>query len=309
MIDVLSDIFDTIRLMATLYFRTDFAAPWATTVPPYRQAARFHLVVQGRCHVGLPSGRSVDLGPGDLILIPHGQEHVLSDSPGRAPAPLEQVVEASGYDGRGVFVVGAGDPHAATQMVCGHFGFTQGADHPLLRALPEVIVMTAGDRARHPLLDEALRLVARRVFTEGLGSTAAITRLSEVFFIEAVRASVAQSPELARVLGGMTDPYIGRALELVHKAPADPWSVESLATAIGMSRSRFAERFAELVGMAPIAYISEWRLQKALAQLTETQASIKEVARDAGYQSPAAFTRAFSQRFGVPPTNYRAGEP
>lgn len=169
--------------------------------------------------------------------------------------------------------------------------------------------MTAGDRARHPLLDEALRLVARRVFTEGLGSTAAITRLSEVFFIEAVRASVAQSPELARVLGGMTDPYIGRALELVHKAPADPWSVESLATAIGMSRSRFAERFAELVGMAPIAYISEWRLQKALAQLTETQASIKEVARDAGYQSPAAFTRAFSQRFGVPPTNYRAGEP
>ncbi|HUS95528.1 MAG TPA: cupin domain-containing protein, partial [Hyphomicrobiaceae bacterium] len=193
--DVLSDIFETIRLRATLYFRTDYSPPWAVTVPAYKQAARFHLVIQGRCHVGLPSGRAVDLGPGDLILIPRGHEHTLADSPGRAPAPLERVIEESGYDGRGVFVVGTGNSQAATQMVCGHLGFTQGADHPLLRALPEVIVMTAGDRARQPLLDETLRLVARRAFTEGPGSTAAIARLSEVFFIEAVRGSIAQSPE------------------------------------------------------------------------------------------------------------------
>jgi transcriptional regulator GlxA family with amidase domain len=217
------------------------------------------------------------------------------------------VVQESGYDGRGVFVVGKGDPQAATQMVCGHFGFAQGADHPLLRALPEMIVMTAGDRAQHPLLDESLRLVARRAFTDGLGSTAAISRLSEVFFIETVRASVARCPDLARILGAMADPSIGRALELVHATPADPWSVESLAGAIGMSRSRFAERFTTLVGMAPIAYLAEWRLQKALAQLTETRASIKEIAHDTGYQSPAAFTRAFSQRFGVAPTDYRTG--
>jgi len=307
MTDLLSDIFDTIRLRATLYFRTDYSPPWAVQVPAYEQAARFHLVVQGRCHVGLTSGRQIDLGPGDLVLIPRGLEHTLADSAGRTPASLEQVIEESGYDGRGVFIVGKGDPHAATQMVCGHFGFAQGADHPLLRALPEVIVMTAGDRAQHPLLDESLRLVARRAFTDGLGATAAISRLSEVFFLETIRASIARVPQLARLLGAMTDPYIGRALELVHAAPADPWSVQSLASAIGMSRSRFADKFTDLVGMAPIAYLGEWRLQKALAQLTGTQASIKEIAHSTGYQSPAAFTRAFSQRFGLAPTDYRAG--
>jgi hypothetical protein len=189
--DVLSDIFDTIRLRATLYFRTDYSPPRAVTVPAYEKAARFHLVIQGRCHVALASGRSVDLSPGDLILIPHGREHSLTDAAGRSPAPLETVVRDSGYEGRGAFVVGRGDPSALTQMICGHFGFSEGADHRLLRALPEVIVLTPADRARHSLLDEALRLVTHRVFTDGLGSAAAISRLSEVFFIEAVRASSA----------------------------------------------------------------------------------------------------------------------
>lgn len=304
--DVLSDIFETIRLRGTLYFHTDYSPPWAITVPAYAQAARFHLVVQGRCHVGLASGRSVDLGPGDLVLVPRGQEHILSDSAGRAPAPLERVIQESGYDGSGAFVVGRGDRQAATQMVCGHLGFAQGADHPLLRALPDLIVMTQADRARHPLLDESLRLVARRAFVDGLGVAASISRLSEVFFIEAVRVCMAHHPPLAQIMNAMTDLQIGRALELVHKAPGDPWSVESLAKAIGMSRSRFAERFAELVGMAPMAYVTEWRLQKALKRLGEKEVSVKEVAAQAGYQSAAAFTRAFAQRFGVPPTEYRS---
>lgn len=306
--DVLSDIFDTIRLRATLYFRTDYSPPWAITVPAYAQAARFHLVIQGRLHVWLASGQTADLGPGDLILVPRGQEHVLADSPGRVPAPLETVVKDSGYDGRGVFIVGHGNPSASTQMVCGHFGFTEGADHPLLRALPDMIVLTSADRARHALLDETLRLVARRIFTQGLGSAAAISRLSEVFFIEAVRASVEQCPELRRILGAMTDPQVGRALELMHNEPARGWTVESLAAEVGMSRSRFADRFAELMDQGPMAYLSEWRLQKALARLGGGDVSIKELAHDIGYQSPAAFTRAFAQRFGAPPTDFRGGE-
>lgn len=306
MIDVLSDVFDTIKLRATLYFRTDFTPPWAVTVPAYEQAARFHLVVQGRCHARLPSGFHADLGSGDLILIPRGTEHVLCDPPTQQPAPLEKVIEESGYAGTGIFAIGKGNPQATTQMVCGHFGFTLGADHPLLRALPEAIVMTPGDRARHPLLDETLRLVARRAFTEGPGSAATITRLSEVFFIETVKACVGQAPELARLLTALSDKYVGRALELVHHAPANPWSVERIASEIGMSRSRFAERFTQMVGMAPIAYLGEWRLQKSLEKLLATQESIKEIAHGTGYKSAAAFTRAFSARFGDSPARYRA---
>lgn len=308
MTDVLSDIFDTIRLRATLYFRTDYSPPWAITVPTYAQAARFHLVIQGHCHVALESGRTVDVGPGDLVLITRGQEHTLADSPGRRPAPLETVLKESGYDGHGVFVVGHGDPTASTQMVCGHFGFTEGADHPLLRALPEAIVLTPADRARHALLDDTLRLVVRRVFTDGLGSAAAISRLSEVFFIESVRASIQQCPELGRILGAMTDPQVGRALGLMHQEPARAWTVDSLASEVGMSRSRFADRFAELMGQSPLAYLGEWRLQKALARLACADLSIKEVAREIGYRSPAAFTRAFAQRFGGPPTGFRRAE-
>ena len=303
--DVLSDIFETIRLRATLYFRTDYSPPWAITVPAYRETARFHLVVQGRCHIGLASGRSVDIGPGDLIVILRGQEHVLSDVAGRTPAPLERVLRDSGYDGSGVFVVGARNPSASTQMVCGHFGFAEGADHPLLRALPEVIVMTPADRARAPLLDETLRLVVRRVFSEGLGAAAAIARLSEVFFIETVRASVAQCPELRRVIGAMTDPQVGKALELMHKDARHPWTVESLAHGVGMSRSRFADRFAELMNDSPMSYLADWRLQRALALLGRSGFSVQEVANKVGYRSAAAFTRAFAQKFGAPPSAFR----
>jgi AraC-like DNA-binding protein len=304
--DVLSDVFDTIKLQGTVYFRADFAPPWAVTVPVYEQAARFHLVIQGRCHARLPSGRHADLGPGDLILIPRGSEHVLSEPPTHKPAPLEHFIEATGYAGEGVFAIGSNMSHTTTQMVCGHFDFIKGADHPLLRALPEAIVMTSVDRARHPLLDETLRLVARRAFTEGSGSTATIRRLSEVFFIEAIQACVDQSPELASLIIAISDKYVGRALDLVHRAPAEPWSVRSIASEVGMSRSRFAERFTKMVGMAPIAYLGEWRLQKSLEKLLLTQDSIKEIARDVGYQSPAAYTRAFTSKFGAPPTQYRA---
>lgn len=305
MFDLLSDVFETIRLKGTLYFRTDYSPPWAITVPAYEQAARFHFVIQGCCHVSLPSGSNIVLGPGDVVLIPRGRGHVLADRLGRAPAPLERVIQESGYDGKGAFVIGKSDPQATTQMVCGHLGFSQGADHPLLGALPEVILITQPDRGRYPLLDESLRLVARRALSDEVGAAASIARLSEVFFIEAVRASVERHPPLANVMTAMTDLHIGRALELVHKTPGDPWTVETLAKASGMSRSRFAERFTELVGVAPMAYVTEWRLQKALARLSSSKASVKEVAAQAGYQSAAAFARAFAQRFGIPPTDTR----
>ena len=307
--DVLSDIFETIRLRATLYFHTDYSPPWAVTVPAYAQAARFHLVVQGRCHVQLASGRAVDIAAGDLILIPRGQEHILADSAGRSPAPLEQVIEQSGYDGNGTFVLGEGDQNASTRMVCGHFGFAEGADHPLLRSLPELIVMTPADRARHPILDETLRLVVRRVFADNLGASAAISRLSEVFFIEVVRASIEQCPELARVMGAMTDNQVGRALELIHNDAGRSWTVASLAAEVGMSRSRFAERFSDLMGDSPMKYLADWRLQQALMLLGRSRINVQEVASRVGYQSAAAFTRAFAQKFGSPPSDFRLHNP
>ncbi len=307
--DLLDDILGTLDLRGVLYFRTDFTPPWAVTVPEFEQAARFHLVVQGSCHVAFPSGAAAQLGPGDLILIPRGRSHVVADRAGREAPPLESVLEEAGYRGDGVLVAGGGDSQATTQLVCGHFSFRSGADHPVLRALPEFVVTTAATRAREPWLDDMLRLVARRVFADEVGSTATVTRLSEIVFIELLRVGIGQSEGLASVLEAFRDRQIGQALELIHARPAEAWTVESLASGVGMSRSRFAERFSALMGTSPMAYLSDWRLQKALSLLDDSRSSVQQVAVQTGYRSPAAFTRAFSGRFGFSPSAYRQNSP
>ncbi len=303
--DVLDDIIETLDLKGVLYFRTDFSAPWAVTVPDLEQAARFHLVVQGRCRVEFASGEATTLGPGDLVMIPKGRRHVLADRPGRDAPPLEEVLSVLGYDGEGVLVVGDGDPDASTQMVCGHYSFRRRADHPLLRALPDHLVVTQTMRAREPWLDEMLRLVARRVFSDAIGSAASVTRLSEIIFIELLRVAIGQSEGLQAVLEGFRDRQVGKALALMHRAPERPWTVEALAAEVGMSRSRFAERFRGLLGVGPMSYLGDWRLQRALALLDDTRSSVQEVARRTGYRSPAAFSRAFVGKFGIAPSDYR----
>lgn len=304
--DVLDDILDTLALKGALYFRTACTPPWAVAVPDYAAAARFHLVVQGSCHVGFDSGASVTLGPGDLVLIPRGRGHVLADRAGRPAPALETVLRESGYRGDGVLVVGDGDPRASTQLICGHFSFRAGADHPLLRAMPEYLTVGAGQRAREPWLDEMLRLIARKMFAGDIGSTAAVTRLSEIVFIELLRVGVDQCDALKRLIDAFGDRQIGQALQLMHGEPGRAWTVDGLAAAVGMSRSRFAERFRDLVGQGPMAYLADWRLQRALALLERRPAcSVQQVASQTGYSSPAAFSRAFSGKFGVAPTAYR----
>jgi transcriptional regulator GlxA family with amidase domain len=167
------------------------------------------------------------------------------------------------------------------------------------------MLASAATRARTPLLDEMLRLVARTVFSGEIGSDAAVTRLSEIVFIELLRAGIAEDPQLGTMLEALRDKQIGRALELIHANPARPWTVEHLAAEIGMSRSRFADRFSSLMGVGPMAYLADWRLQKALALLDDSRCSVQQVATQTGYQSPAAFTRAFAGKFGLPPTEYR----
>ena len=165
---------------------------------------------------------TVELGPGDLILVPRGRSHTLSCTPVDEAPALETVLEDAGYDGEGVLVVGKGDPNASTQLICGHFTFREGADHPLLRALPDYLLTQSSDRAREVWLDEVLRLLTRRMFTEGDGASATVTRLSEVFFIELLRLGVGRTPEMASILNALTDRQIGKALQLMHRCADKP---------------------------------------------------------------------------------------
>ncbi len=304
--DVLNDIFETIQLQGNFYFRTDFSAPWATTVPPFARAARFHHVVRGRCWCRVEGVEPLMLETGDFILIPNGASHVLADKPTDVAPPLETVLEAAGYRGEALLSIGSGDPRAATQLVCGHLTFRSGADHPLLRAMPPFIHIAEATRSRRPWFDEILKILVTHVFNGHPGSIAVVTRLSEVLFIEAIRSAGDEAPRLKAMIEGFSDDRIGWAIALMHRDPAKHWTVGMLARAVGMSRTRFAILFHDLIGMAPIGYLAEWRLQKAVALLTTTRKTIGEIAPASGYASPAAFTRAFVERFGKPPRQMRA---
>lgn len=303
--DILNDILDTLALKGALYFRTDFSPPWSVTVPELGQAARFHLVVQGQLHVRFQSGDQAILNTGDMVLIPHGAQHVLSDSPVEEAPPLETVLADVGYDGSGVLTVGEGNPSAATQLLCGHFNFRDQADHVLLRALPDYMVTNASARATNPWLDDIIRLATRRIFSDSLGTDASVVRLSEMMFIELLRQGVEQGALYNARLEAFTDTHIGKALEHIHRAPDKAWTVEALASEVGMSRSSFAERFKTVLGMGPMTYLTDWRLQKAIALLDDSQFSVQQIANQTGYRSPAAFTRAFADKFGQTPTLYR----
>jgi transcriptional regulator GlxA family with amidase domain len=148
-------------------------------------------------------------------------------------------------------------------------------------------------------------MITRRVYDEQLGAAASVTRLSEIVFIELIRSCIGQQSELTNILEAFHDPQISQSLSLIHADHAQPWTVESLASKVAMSRSRFANRFSSLMGTGPMAYLSNWRLQKALALLDTSQLSVQQIADKSGYQSPSAFARAFSGKFGASPSDYR----
>ena len=303
--DVLDDILKTLDLQGALYFRTHFSGSWGTTVPDYEQAARFHLVVQGTCHVTFKTGEHITLRPGDLILIPNGTGHVLSNSGLAKAPPLETTLIDAGYDGRGVLQVGEGDPTAATQMICGHFTFRKGAEHPMISNLPKYVHVTGSARASEPWLDDTLKLVSQRMFSAEPGATATVTRLSEIVLIELLKSSLIETENSQSVIKALKDPQISAALSAIHENASANWSVDSLAQHVGMSRSRFSDRFSDLLGMGPMRYLADWRLQKALVMLDQERASVKLIASESGYQSVAAFSRAFSNKFGQSPRNFR----
>lgn len=303
--DILSDIFDTTQLSGTLYFRTDFSPPWGTTVPPLRGAMRFHYVANGSCWLRVADGDPVLLEQDDLALIPAGAAHALSSKPDGEVPPLEQVLQRSGYDGKRHLVVGGQDRSAATQLVCGHFDFLPGTDHPLLRALPACLVIEGRSRAKRRWLYSVLDLLSANLFDHDECPTAVINRLSEIVLVEALRSAGDEAPLVRQMILAFADPAIGAAIRAIHTDYHRHWTVDALARTIGMSRTRFANRFRDLMGVTPIAYLAEWRLQHAAALLSSSRRRVAEIAFDCGYDSTTAFSRAFTARFGRTPTEWR----
>ena len=304
--DVLSDILSTLRLKGTLYFATEFRRPWGLRVPAFRRVARFHLVVRGTCWVrvvGQPAPSHLDSG--DLILIPHGAEHVLADTPDTPCRTVDEAVEAAGFTGRGALVMGGEDTGAPTKLVCGHFEFDEGLDHPLLAQLPAAVVVRWDEAVRDSPLEDVFRFIAREVQEGRPGHEAVVGRLSEVLFVEAVRGWANEADSTNGVLRALADPRLGGALAAIHDQPTAHWTLESLGRKAAMGRTAFAQRFREVVGQTPLQYLTLWRVQNAKRLLAESGLSLEQIAERVGYESAASFSRVFKRATGSSPGAYR----
>lgn len=306
--DVLSDILGSLKLKGSLYFSTEFSAPWGVRVPRLGDVTRFHLVMRGSCWVRAgQEPEPVRLESGDLVLVPHGAEHVLSDAPRTRAVLVDDVLKRAGFKGRGSLVFGGPDRGMPTRLLCGHFEFEEGLSHPFIGRLPARIVIRRDEAARHPWLDDVLRLIRGEAGAGRPGREAIIGRLSEVLFLQAVRVWAEGSGHPPGVMAALADPAIGRSLVSFHGDPGRAWTLESMAREAGLSRTLFAARFRALMGQTPMQYVASWRMQKARDLLQQRGATLGEVAGRVGYASVAAFSRVFKKWVGASPGRYGRG--
>jgi len=271
-------------------------------------AARNHVLAEVGWDVeeqGLVGAPPIRIREGDLLIFPQGDAHVLSSAPGMRAAPDLAIYARTSTPLPLVYELGGGGDDRA-HIICGFLGFDERPYNPLLAALPSVIHLAAGDAdaATRPL-GTLLDYVVRESGRGNPGTQNVLSRLSELIFVEAIRQHLRTLPEKQLGwLAGLRDPIVGRALEALHAAPRDPWTVESLGRTVGVSRSVLAARFTEMVGHPPMHYLALWRMQLASRLLHEGQ-HVVAVAQAMGYESESAFSRVFKKLMGVPPATWR----
>ena len=317
-LDPISDVFSTMHVASVVHARLEATAPWglmreaedAKEAAPHSSAlknsrfqlAHFGMVSRGNCWLsvaGMPD--PFPLTGGDCFLLAPATTYALRDSP---RTPTRSFCEAAPKERSNVIHYGGGG--APTTIISGWFSFGQMSLKPLKRLLPELILVKA-DQAQTLALHATLQLLASEMAEPAPGSEVMVNRLADVLFIQCVRAHIASSSETCKSgwLRAIFDPKVGAALKAMHDRVEDPWTVETLAAAAGMSRSAFALRFKELLEETPLEYLTNWRMYKATGLLEEDDRKLFEVAKSVGYDSDAAFSKAFKRVLGVAPKEYR----
>jgi len=302
--DPLGETLHMLRLTGTLYCRGEFTAPFAIAIPKFDGVMTFLVVTSGRCWLEVEGVEPRQLEQGSLALITHGTPHIVSSNP-EVPAeplfdlPVEKIserYETMRYGGGGEL----------TRTMYGVVRFDDVAAQHLIRLLPDIIQIDSWDDDASGWLQSTLRFIASEAAQLKPGGETVITRLADVVIIQAIRSWLDHSPEAAHGwLAALRDNRIGRALASIHRAPERDWSVASLSDEVGMSRSAFSARFTGMVGSSPVRYLTEWRMQVARTRLLESADPLSIVSVELGYQSEAAFCRAFKRVFGVSPGSLR----
>jgi len=306
--DLLSDILSRMQLSGTLYFRTSFTSPWSILVPSFENVARFHFAHKGRCIFRIEGETDpIPVEQGDLLIIMRGASHTIFCDPKteNQAVTLEEVIEKSGFTGKGALVYGDYGTNHETQLVCGHFAFNENAKHLLIDALPSHILIRNYGEKSGAWMENTLKVIGNEAGRANMGSDLIALKMSEIIFTQALRAYLETSAANVPILTGFTDEKIAKALTAIHEQPNYPWALEELAGIAGMSRTTFTTRFSECMTMTPLVYITNWRMEIARQELTNTNAPIIEIAEKVGYHSESAFSRVFKKHFEKAPATYR----
>jgi AraC-like DNA-binding protein len=297
--DALSTILEATRLSGVVYSKFPLAAPWGLDIVK-DENSQFWRLVSGSCTVGSPDGRIIEMAEGDLVFVPHGSAHWIGDKSTSLRMPSPEFVKAR-RSGIPVFNSG-GD---ITVLIAGHFEFDYRPLHPFLKDLPPIIHIRQYVTENQLLLKQVTQLMLEELNNERPGSGVMLECLSEIMFINLIRAYLEQEVPGSGFLSALNDPRISKALKLMQDSPQNNWTLESLASEIGMSRSVFFNQFKKLVHETPLGYLTNWRIRQAQRLLMMDNSNISQIAVNVGYQSEAAFNRIFKSKTGQTPAVYR----
>ncbi|MCC6366044.1 MAG: AraC family transcriptional regulator [Bryobacterales bacterium] len=314
--DAFSEVLSGVKLNGALFFSAEFSAPWgyaaptsnvlaAMVAPGAAHVMAYHLVIEGGALVQLADGPFLELEAGDVVVFPQGNVHFMSSGKETTP-PFPSYGITGKIKARDLTPLRAGGGGEMTRFVCGYMACDPFLSKPILTGLPPVFkVNIRTDRSGQWLETSILHLVEEAA-SGRVGSEAMLAKLSEALFVDTLRRYIAGLPkEQTGWFGGVRDPIVGKSLGLLHSRVAHPWTIADLAAEVGISRSALVKRFTQYLSEPPMAYLTRWRLQLAARSLESTPRGVADIAAGVGYESEAAFNRAFKREFGRPPGRYR----
>ena len=325
-IDTLSDVLRSIHLRGAVFYYLCFGQEWAVEAPPAQEIAatvipgaqhviEYYVITKGSGWAAIADQAPVRLETGDIIMFPHGDAHVLSSAPGLEPIRLFGLdwIHSTRHAPKPVpimfnrlhaFSFGAPARESVNHVACGFLGCDLRPFNLLFATLPRLLHLPAAEEGAWigPVILQAVNAS----HNTRPGGEAVLERISEIMFVDAVRRHVERLPEDSTGwLVGLRDRQVGRALALIHDSPSRAWTIAALAGEVALSRSAFYDRFVRLVGQPPIQYLTQWRMDVAATLLRQSGAPVASIAQDVGYESEAAFTRAFKRQVGTPPARWR----
>jgi len=313
--DALSDVLRTVRLKGGVFLHAEFSEPWCLGVKVQPESCAsflgqasdiipYHYVLDGQLRILVNDETVQEIETGGLALFPRNDYHLLGGNLELPPIPSVDVVHPPARGGLATIMLGGGG--VRTRIVCGFLAGENLQSNPVVTALPTVLCLDYRDDPSGAWIRNTFSYAADEIAAGRMGSETVFAKLSELLFVEAIRRYAEALPEgQTGWLAGLRDPFVSRALAVLHERPGDPWTVETLGREAGLSRSALTDRFTQVIGMPPMQYLASWRIQLAAQELLNTSKSIPRIAQDIGYETEAAFARAFKRRMGAPPATWR----